>query len=52
METPSDPEEAVEAEYRTLKNRGTREALKLFIKRHPNHRLASQARKEIERLAK
>jgi hypothetical protein len=52
MEKPGDPEKAVEAEYRALKGRGTREALELFIRRHADHPLAEQAREDIRRLGK
>jgi hypothetical protein len=52
MARPSDPEKAVQAEYENLKSKGTREALELFIARHPDHRLADQAREDIKQLAK
>ena len=52
MARPSDPEKAVQAEYENLKSKGTREALELFIARHPEHPLAEQARDDIERLGK
>lgn len=50
MRPPGDPDKAVEAEYQTLKARGTREALELFIRRHPDHPLAERARSELERM--
>lgn len=52
METPGDPEKAIESEYRSLKSQGTREALELFIARHPDHPLAETAREDIRRLGK
>lgn len=52
MAKPSDPEKAVQAEYENLKSKGTREALELFIARHPDHPLADRARDEIKRFAK
>lgn len=42
--------EAIAAEYARLKAKGTREALELFIERHPGDPLAEKAREEIERL--
>ncbi|MFD1326676.1 hypothetical protein [Mycoplana ramosa] len=42
--------EAIAAEYARLKAKGTREALELFIERHPGDPLAEKARQEIERL--
>ncbi|MDR6758214.1 regulator of sirC expression with transglutaminase-like and TPR domain [Mycoplana sp. BE70] len=42
--------EAIAAEYARLKAKGTREALELFIERHPDDPLAEKARQEIERL--
>lgn len=52
MARPSDPEKAVQAEYENLKSKGTREALELFIARHPDHPLADRAREEIKGLAR
>ena len=52
MARPSDPEKAVQAEYENLKSKGTREALELFIARHPEHPLADRAREDIKRLGK
>ena len=45
-----DPEIAVAAEYRNFKAEGTREALELFIARHPDHPLADKAREDLRRL--
>lgn len=50
MQKPGDPEKAIESEYETLKGRGTREALELFIARHPDHPLAAKAQEELKRL--
>lgn len=50
MQKPGDPEKAIESEYEALKGRGTREALELFIARHPDHPLAVKAKEELERL--
>jgi hypothetical protein len=44
---PRDPNIAVMEEYKLFKKRGTREALELFIARHPDHALAEQARQDI-----
>lgn len=52
MARPSDPEKAVQAEYENLKSKGTREALELFIARHPDHPLTDRARAEIKGLGK
>jgi hypothetical protein len=52
MERPADPEKAVQSEYESLKKAGTREALELFIARHPDHPLAERAREDIRRLGK
>ncbi|MEW9615191.1 hypothetical protein AB3G45_15310 [Shinella sp. S4-D37] len=52
MARPSDPEKAVQAEYENLKSKGTREALELFIARHPDHPLAERAREEIKGFGK
>ena len=41
--------EAIAAEYARLKARGTREALELFIARHPDDPLAEEAEREIEK---
>ena len=52
MQKPGDPEKAIESEYEALKSQGTREALELFITRHPEHPLASKAREDLKRLNK
>lgn len=52
MNPPVDPEIVVEAEYNSFKAKGTREALELFIARHPDHPLAEKAREDIRRLYK
>jgi hypothetical protein len=52
MIPPTDPEIVVEAEYKSFKAKGTREALELFIARHPDHPLAEKAREDIRRLGK
>jgi hypothetical protein len=52
MIPPTDPQIAVEAEYRNFKAEGTRDALELFIARHPDHPLAEKAREDIKRLGK
>lgn len=49
MQRPSDPQAAVRSEYARLKAKGTREALELFIARHPDHPLAMEAKEEISR---
>lgn len=45
-----DPEVAVTQEYAHFKALGTREALELFIQRHPRHRLADQARDDLMKM--
>lgn len=52
MILPTDPEVVIEAEYKDFKAKGTREALELFIARHPDHPLAEKAREDIKRLGK
>ncbi|AOF90087.1 hypothetical protein BSY16_1111 [Sinorhizobium sp. RAC02] len=52
MILPTDPEIVIEAEYKNFKAKGTREALELFIARHPDHPLAEQAREDIRHLGK
>lgn len=44
---PRDPNIAVMEEYKLFKKRGTREALELFIARHPDHALAERARQDL-----
>lgn len=50
MQEGPDARESIAAEYARLKARGTREALELFIARHPGDPLSEKARQEIERL--
>ena len=45
-----DGEIAIREEFELLKERGTREAMELFILRHPNHPLAAEAKKILRRL--
>ena len=47
---PRDPELAVREEYELARQRGSAEALELFIRRHADHALAAEARKELERM--
>ena len=47
---PRDPEIAVREEYDLAKGRGSAEAFELFIARHPNHALAAEARRELDRV--
>lgn len=47
-----DPERAVEEEYEMARQQGTREALELFIARHPESPLTEKARAALRRLAK
>lgn len=49
MQKGPNAREAIAAEYARLKARGTREALELFIERHPGDPLAEEAKEEIER---
>ena len=44
-----DPAVAVEEEYQLARQRGTAEALELFIARHPDSPLAEKARAELRR---
>jgi len=46
--TARDPDIAVREEFEHLKSRNSIEALDLFIRRHPDHPLASEARGLIE----
>ena len=52
MIPPTDPEIVIEGEYRNFKAKGTREALELFIARHPDHPLAKKAHEDLRRLGK
>ena len=47
-----DPRIAVEEEYQIALERGTAEALQLFIERHPDSPLAEKARAELKRLSR
>jgi hypothetical protein len=47
---PRDPEIAVREEFRAAEEAGTVEAYELFVRRHPDHRLAETARKRIREL--
>src|SRR3978361_1112083 len=47
MPPARDPEVAVQEEYRGAVQRGTVEALQLFIARHPDSALAEKARTEL-----
>ena len=44
-----DIEAAVRSEYQRIESQGTREAYELFIQRHPDHALADDARKKLEK---
>lgn len=52
MITPAarDPKLAVEEEYQLALQRGTVQALELFIARHPDEPLAEKARNDLQRL--
>jgi hypothetical protein len=45
-----DPNIAVEEEYQLARQRGTAEALELFIARHPDSPLADKARADLRRM--
>ena len=47
---PRDPDIAVKEEFDAARARATIEAWELFLARHGDHRLAAEARKELERL--
>lgn len=47
-----DGEVAIREEFDLAVKRGTREALELFIRRHPEHALAKEAGKLIEKMEK
>ena len=47
-----DPKIAVEEEYQIARQRGTVQALELFIERHPNDPLAEKARADLRRLTR
>jgi hypothetical protein len=52
MPMARDPAVAVAEEYEAALRKGTREALELFIARHPDDPLAEQARVELKRLSR
>jgi hypothetical protein len=47
---PRDPDVAVQEEFDAARARATAEAWELFLARHGDHRLAAEARKELEKL--
>lgn len=47
---PRDPDIAVSEEFAQAKAQGIMESWQLFISRHGDHRLAAEARRELERL--
>lgn len=47
---PRDPDIAVQEEFDAARARATVEAWELFLARHGNHRLAAEARKELQQL--
>ena len=47
-----DPKIAVEEEYQIARQRGTVQALELFIARHPDDPLAEQARGDLRRMTR
>jgi hypothetical protein len=51
--TPArDPKIAVEEEYQIARQRGTAQALELFIERHPDDPLAEKARADLRRMTR
>ncbi|MCA1441399.1 hypothetical protein I6F07_14465 [Ensifer sp. IC4062] len=50
MQEPPDPEVAVRSEFARVKAENTVEAYERFIRRHPDHALAEEARKALLRL--
>ena len=52
MPPPRDPAIAVAEEYEAARNKGTAEALELFIARHSDDPLAEKARADLKRLAR
>lgn len=50
MPMARDPAAAVAEEYEAARQKGTRQALELFIARHGDDPLAEQARSELKRL--
>ncbi len=51
MPLPRDPQLAVEEEFETAKRQATREAYDLFIARHPDSPLATEALRLRERIS-
>jgi len=47
---PRDPDIAVREEFDAARARATPEAWELFLARHGDHRLAAEARKELEKI--
>ena len=47
---PRDPDVAVQEEFDAARAHATAEAWELFLARHGSHRLAAEARKELEKL--
>ena len=47
---PRDPNAAVQEEFDAARARATPQAWELFLARHGSHRLAADARKELEKL--
>jgi hypothetical protein len=47
-----DPKIAVEEEYQLARQRGTAQALELFISRHPDDPLADKARADLKSLSR
>ena len=47
-----DPKIAVEEEYQIARQRGTAQALELFIARHPDDPLAEKARADLRRMTR
>ena len=47
---PRDPDIAVREEFDRARAQNTGQAWELFIARHGDHRLAAEARKELEKL--
>ena len=50
LPSPRDGDAAVREEFDAARRAGTREALDLFIARHPQHALAAAARQEQDKL--
>ncbi|NRP72704.1 hypothetical protein ILFOPFJJ_03603 [Ensifer psoraleae] len=50
MQEPPDPDTAVRSEFERVKAKNTVEAYERFIRRHPDHALADEARRALLRL--